>query len=206
MRPRLPLLVPILAATSACSEAAEAQRAAQAVVEKAAPVIDGGKQAVEKGIERAQATGELSEASRRWLAEAAAGDDVESIIAKGVQLAPVALEVARVVDEAVDEDTTIEPIYQRAGDAQAQAELDARLARMPRTQEIEGVQVGFRRLSEVASDKKVDESAYLVVWRRGDHLVGFVYRSRREVDIDALVAETPRLMKLVDGVLGGAGG
>jgi hypothetical protein len=35
------------------------------------------------------------------------------------------------------------------------------------------------------------------MWRQGDHLVGFVYRSRREIDIEKMVAEAPRLVKLV---------
>jgi hypothetical protein len=44
---------------------------------------------------------------------------------------------------------------------------------------------------------RTTESAYLVLWRRDDHLLGFVYRSRKRVDIDTLVRETPRLVGLI---------
>jgi hypothetical protein len=185
-----------------------AKGAADEVVEKA---TDKGKEVIADGIDGAKAeakalwedvpgTGELSATTRGWL-DAATGDGVEPLVAKGTQLAPVALEIGKVVDDAVDKDYAIEPIYQEVGDEAARARLDEKLAKMPKTQEIDGVRVGFKRLSEVSSEKKVDESAYLVLWRRDDHLVGFVYRTRSEIDVDKLAAEAPRLVGLVNGAL-----
>jgi hypothetical protein len=175
--------------------------------------VDKGKAAVADGLGQAEAkatalsddipgSGELSESSRRWLDSASgSGDGVVPLVAKGMQLAPVAMEVAKVVNDAVDKDYAIEPIYQEIGDEAAQEALDDKLAKMPKTQEIDGVRVGFRRLSEVSSEKKLDESAYLVIWRRDAHLVGFIYRTRSEIDVDTLAAETPRLIGLVDKAL-----
>lgn len=185
--------------------------------EAVAAGIDRGKAAVSDGIDGATAqaealfddipdTGELSEKSRGWLDAASdAGHGIVPFVAKGTQLAPVALEIGKTIDEAVDKDYAVEPIYQEIGDEAAQKELDAKLAKMPKTQEIDGVKVGFKRLSEVSSEKKVDESAYLVLWRRDDHLVGFIYRARSEIDVDELAAETPRLIELVNGALASHG-
>ncbi len=72
---------------------------------------------------------------------------------------------------------------------------------MTRVEPIEGLQVGFKQLSSLDLGKQVSESAYLVVWRQDDRLVGFVFRSRREVALDQLVREAPRLVALVRSVL-----
>lgn len=186
----------------------KAKDAADEVVDKA---TDKGKAVIADGIDGAKAeatalfedlprTGELSATTRSWL-DGATGDGIEPLVAKGTQLAPVALEIGKVVNDAVDKDYAIEPIYQDVGDEAAQKELDEKLAKMPKTQEIDGVRVGFKQLSEVSSETKVNESAYLVLWRRDDHLVGFVYRSRSEIDVDELFAEAPRLVGLVNSAL-----
>lgn len=209
-------------ATDAAKKVAEnAAPALEKGKELAGEGMDKAKPHIEKGIEKGAEvvgdkakelfadipdTGELSDKSMAWIESAAkseeeAADGAESWISKGTQLAPVALEIAKVVNESVDKDYMIEPIYMEIGDEKAQAELDAKLAKLPKTQEIDGVKVGFKRLTESSSEKKVDESAYLVIWRRDDHLVGFVYRSRSEIDVDKLAAETPRLIGAVNGVL-----
>jgi hypothetical protein len=196
---------------------AAADQVVEAGVDKGKEVVeagvDKGKEVVEAGVDGAKAqakalvddipdTGELSEKSRGWLESAGeAGDGVVPLVAKGTQLAPVALEIGKTVNDAVDKDYAVEPIYQEIGDEAAQKELDEKLAKMPKTQEIDGVRVGFKQLSEVSSEKKVDESAYIVLWRRDDHLVGFIYRTRSEIDVDKLAAETPRLVGLVNQAL-----
>jgi hypothetical protein len=77
--------------------------------------------------------------------------------------------------------------------------VDQDIADMPRTEVIDGVTVGFKRVRELSNSEKVDEDAYLVLWRRDDEIVGFVYQKKSRIDLDALVKETPRLMKLVSG-------
>lgn len=202
----------------------EAKDKAKQIAKEAAPALDKGKEVVAEGVDAAKPvlekgaeavgdkakalvedlpdSGELSERSKGWLETAEdAGEGIEGVITKGTQLAPVAFEIGKVVNESVDKDMAIEPIYQEIGDDKAKAELDEKLAKMPKTQEIDGVKLGFKQLTETSSEKKVTEKAYLVIWRRDDHLVGFIYRTRSEVDIDKLIAETPRLFKLIDGAL-----
>jgi len=207
-----------------CVDQQEAKEKAAQMAKDAAPALEKGKEVVADGVDAAKPalekgvevvgdtakalvedlpdSGELSDRSKDWLEKAEdAGEGIEGIVAKGTQLAPVALEIGRVVNESVDKDMAIEPIYQELGDETAQAELDEKLAKMPKTQEVDGVKIGFKQLTETSSEKKITEKAYLVIWRRDDHLVGFIYRTRSEVDIDKLIAETPRLVKLIDGAL-----
>lgn len=145
-------------------------------------------------------TGALSEAGVAWLssqkpAEGATG--VEGVVAKGIQIAPVVIEAHRVMNEAVDEDTAIEPIYQKI-EAGKEPELDASIKAMPRMDVIDGVTVGFKKLDAIENAKLKKEQAVLVMWRRDDHLVGFLYRSQRTIDLEVVVKETPRLYKLMN--------
>ena len=48
---------------------------------------------------------------------------------------------------------------------------------------------------------RISEQAYLVVWRQDDRLIGFIYRSRRSVDLVQLVGLAPRLIGLVRSAL-----
>lgn len=207
-RPRIALAVALLSFSCVDQQEAKdkAKQLAKDGVDAATPVLEKSAEAVgDKAkalVDDLPDSGELSNRSKDWLETAAeAGEGIEAVVATGTQLAPVALEIGKVVNESVDKDVAIEPIYQEIGDEAAQAELDEKLAKMPKTQEIDGVKIGFKQLTETSSEKKVTEKAYLVIWRRGDHLVGFIYRTRSEVDIDKLVAETPRLYKLVNGAL-----
>jgi hypothetical protein len=148
-------------------------------------------------------TGELSGNAAAWLKERAEvdGATAEKVIAKGVQVAPVALEIALVVNAAVDDDTAIEPIYQKIEGEQNEAEVDTAIASMARVEVIDGVKVGYSQLSQIDASKKVDEQAYLVTWRRDDRLIGLVYRSKRTIDLDMIVKETPRLMEMTKKAL-----
>lgn len=140
--------------------------------------------------------GALSDSAKEWLGRHDAGD-IEAVVGKGAQLAPVAVAAARVLNEVVDDETAVEPIYQKIpkGD---EAKLDASIAAMPRVEVVDGVKIGFKKLDSLSTDKMVKEQAVLVLWRRDDTLVGFVYRSKRTIDIDKLVKETPRLIKLTE--------
>ena len=148
-------------------------------------------------------TGELSSDATAWVKERAKvdGAKVETVIAKGVQVAPVALEIALVVNAAVDDDTAIEPIYQKIEGDQTEAEVDAAIGSMARVEVIDGVKVGYSQLSKLDASTKVDEQAYLLTWRREDRLIGLVYRSKRTIDLEMLVKETPRLVAMTQKAL-----
>lgn len=165
------------------------------------------KSELDKGIVQLEAkvfglpsTGQLSEGAVAWLTEqkpASTGTALESTVAKGVQIAPVALEAYRLMNEVVDEETAIEPIYQEVAPGK-EPELDAQIKAMPRVEVIDGVTVGFRKLDSVETTKLTKEEAVLVLWRRDQHLVGFLYRKRREIDVATVIKETPRLVGLLN--------
>ena len=192
-----------IAVTWGCDTADEAKQKGKEVVDKGKDAIDKGKEVVDKGkdvVDDAKqlwadipTTGELSDKAKSWMDED--GGTVGKVISKGVQVAPVALEMGKVLASAVESDRKIEPIYQKI-EAGKTEEVDAAIKEMPRTEVIDGLTIGFKQLDETASDKVVKERGYLVTWREGDHLIGFVYRSKSTVDVDKLVEETPRLVGL----------
>lgn len=157
------------------------------------------EKAATKALDDVSEGGLLSATTKEWLAAGAdaAGRSIEAVVGAGAQLAPVALQIAKALDEAVDREITIEPIFQSLDDGQARARTDTAIGEMPRIEVIDGLQVGFKRVSELDVHKHRTENAYLVVWRKDEHLVGFVYRSRREIDLEKLVADAPRLVRLV---------
>lgn len=166
----------------------------------------GGKakdKAGELWAERPQTTGELSDAAKGIFEKGAAASDggVEALVAKGEQLAPVAVDIAKTLHSAIDSDVEIEPIVQKLDDEQSQADLDLRIKDMPRIATIDGLDVGFKDVTQWDSGGRQTESAYLVLWRRDDRLLGLVYRSQKRVNVDELVAEAPRLIGLVTGAL-----
>ncbi len=187
---------------------------AQEVEDKAREVGDKAKQAGEDLADKAgdkakswwadevPGSGELSENATELLRKGAADSGgVEGIVTRGVQLAPVALDVAKTLHSAIDSDTLVEPIVQDVDDQDAQAALDGKINDMPRVETIEGLSVGFKDMTQYDTGGRTTESAYLVLWRRDDRLLGFVYRSRKRVDLETLVRETPRLIGLVQGAL-----
>jgi hypothetical protein len=195
------------AAKDVGKEAGEAAREAGARAKEAgARVQAAGEQlagdAVDKSQELwAERRGELSEDAKGIFAKGAAssGEGVEAMLQKGKQVAPVALDVAQTLHAAVDGDVDIEPIVQNLDDAQAQAELDRRIADMPRVETIEGVDVGFKEVTQWDTGGRGTESAYLILWRRDARLYGLVYRSNKRINIEKLIAEAPRLINLVHG-------
>lgn len=195
--------------------ACSAEQAQEEVKEKVEAL---GSQAEAKGRELADAagdkakqwwddevpdTGELSSKGKQLLATGAerSGGGVEAALARGQQLAPVALEVGKALREAVQSDTVIEPIVQKVDDPAAQSELDGKIADMPRVETIEGVDVGFKEMTQYDTTGRTTESSYLVLWRRDDRLLGFIYRSKKRIELEALVKDAPRLIALVQGAL-----
>ena len=120
------------------------------------------------------------------------------VVARGARVAPVVVEIATVLNSAVDDETAIEPIYTPVS---APGEADKAIASMPTVEVVDGVTVGFKKLDSMTTNAIVKEEAVLVLWRRNDHLLGFVVRKKRSIDLAALIKETPRLMKLFESSL-----
>lgn len=143
--------------------------------------------------------GELSQTAKGWLESQAEGTSIEALVVEGTQMAPVALEASKVLIDAVDSETAVEPIFQEIDDDPAK--VDAAIGDMPRVEVVEDVTVGFKQLEGFEGTEHVKERGFLVMWRHEDHLVGFVYRSRRTIDLAAVVAETPRLIRMTQRAL-----
>ena len=196
----------VMTGTSACEPGSE-QRAREvgAEVQREAGVLAA---KTRDGAGELVRSGQLSEAARGWLqrgAQASRGG-IEALLQRGEQALPVALEIAQALRSAIDSDTRIEPIYQEVSGASPElaarrAEADSLIDTMPRVEVIDGLQVGFKDLSSLATDRQISEQAYLVVWRQDDRLIGFIYRSRRSVDLVQLVGLAPRLIGLVRSAL-----
>jgi hypothetical protein len=176
---------------------------ADATIDASKKAVDVTKSGAKAIVHDLRDDGELSDSAKEWLKSQATVEDgaIESVLVKGVQLAPVALEATKVLIDATDSETAIEPIFQKVdGDS---SKTDAAIAGMPRVQAMDGLTVGFKQMDTLDASKKVEQRGYLVMWRHEDHLVGFVYRSTRTIDIEKLVAETPRLVKLTQKALEG---
>ena len=148
--------------------------------------------------------GELTETAKLWLKKGAelSQGGIEAVLAKGQQAVPTALAIGGALATAVDSDTMIEPIYQPIGQAGiGSAAAEAAIRGMARVEPIDGLQVGFKELTSLDLGHRVSEQAYLVVWQQSEHLVGFVFRSRRDIAIAEVVALAPKLIGLARGVL-----
>ena len=167
---------------------------------QAGDLIDSAKHVTQKAWAGLTDTGELSKGALEWLSSTTDDADIKKVLAKGAQVAPVALEIAKTVNAAVDSETAIEPIYQSL-DGRDPAEVDKAISSMARVEVIDGLKVGFNQLSRTDARTKVDETAYLVTWRHEDHLIGFVYRTKRTIDIDMLVKEAPRLITMTKAAI-----
>ncbi len=155
------------------------------------------------------ASGKLSETAMDWLQRgaAASGEGIEAVLKRGEQGIPVAMDIGKVLVGVVDSDTLIEPIYQEVGGgsqelAVKRTEADEAIKGMTRVEVIDGLQVGFKELSSLDLGHHVSEQAFLVVWRQDDRLIGFVYRSRRDIALQQLVAAAPKIIGLVRSALG----
>ena len=196
-----------IAAEEAKELGEQAKEAGAAAKERAGELaheaVDKSKEAIAEGKAMWETRkGELSDNAKGILEKGAAAkaDGVEAMLHDGQQVAPVALEVAKTLHGAVDSDVDIEPIIQNLEDADAQKELDKRIADMPRVETIEGVDVGFKDVTQWDTTGRAQESAYLILWRREKRLYGLVYRSTNSINIDKLIEQAPRLIKLVQGV------
>lgn len=128
-------------------------------------------------------------------------EGVQSLLERGKQVAHVASEIARVLGEVVDSQTTIDPICQRLDDESAQAETDAAIGQMPRTEVVDGVTVGFEDVSQLHVNQHSSSRGFLVLWRQGSYRVGLLYRTQRDIHLDRFVEEAPGLIALTREVM-----
>lgn len=178
----------------------DAKRAIVSAIQTATAVASELQGSAQKMFAGLTADGKLSDTARALVADAGKSSaGIEKTIAAGAQIAPAAWEIAKAINGAVDDQTVIEPIVQKADDP---AGIDKAIGGMPRVEVIDGVSVGFRQLDQLDVQRSVKERGFLVLWRRDDKLVGFVYRSRREIDLDALVKLAPKLIALFNSKLG----
>lgn len=145
-------------------------------------------------------TGELSKQTQAWLETAAKKGErsVENAVVEGESYAPTAVQIGKALNSAVDSDHGFEPIYVKVSD---RADADKQIGDMPKVQVVDNLTIGLKRVDAWEGLKQSKERGYLVLWREDDHLVGFVYRSRREIDIEKVAAEAPRLITLVRAAL-----
>lgn len=208
-----PILVASLLAIAGCGDASRqaeelAARASAGANELGRGAKSAGEEQLNKGVSAAKKAmfglpdgGALSESASAWLTtNAPAESSAEHWVAKGVQVAPVAVEIAKVANQAVDEDTAIEPVYQKI-EPGGEAKLDDSIKAMPRVEVFNGTTVGFKKLDSIENAKIKREQAVLVLWRRGDYLVGFLYRSKKTIDLEVVIKETPRLYALTNAAI-----
>ena len=176
-----------------------ADKAVDASKDAASDLADATKDGAKALYDDLRNDGELSQTAKGWLQAQAEGTSIETFVVKGVQLTPVALEASKVLYDAVDSETAVEPIFQEITDDPTK--VDAAIGDMPRVEVVEDVTVGFKQLEGLEGAEHVEERGFLVMWRHEDHLVGFVYRSRRTIDLAAVVAETPRLIRMTQKAL-----
>lgn len=163
--------------------------------------VDKGISKVKKELFGLTDSGALSEAASGFVTkQAEGGDPALAVVAKGVQLAPVAVEAAKVLNQAVDEETAIEPIFQKVEPGK-EKEVDEAIGKMPKVEVIDGVKVGFKKLDGIETTKLTKEQAAVVLWRKDDHLIGFVYRTKRTIDLEVLAKEAPRLVLMTQAAL-----
>jgi hypothetical protein len=208
LRPRHAAILLVIAAAVACDPKKEVADLASAATAKADGLASAAKGEVDKGISKVKKelfgltdSGALSEAASGWIAkQAEGGDPALAYVQKGAQLAPVAVEAAKVLNQAVDDETAIEPIYQKVEPGR-EKEVDDAIGKMPKVEVVDGVKVGFKKLDGIETTKLTKEQAAVVLWRKDDHLIGFVYRTKRTIDLEVLAKEAPRLVLMTQAAL-----
>ncbi len=155
--------------------------------------------------EQLPSSGELSASARAWLRETAGDEATESAeawVLRGKQMTDAAREVGSTLNAAVDRDWACEPVIQHVDDASARRQLDEVIDDMPRVEVIDGLAVGFKSIGGQTATGTERDRGLLVLWRRDDHLYGFVLRARRKIDVETLVRQMPRLIRIMEASVG----
>jgi len=116
---------------------------------------------------------------------------IEELIVQGKVNAVAAARVVAATAPAIAEGVGFRPIYIELGGKDDQEAIDRAIGNMPRVEVIDGLTVGFRAFTK---------RQFLVVWRRDDRLIGFVYTSLIDVLIGHVVEQAPRLIALAEKV------
>ena len=119
-------------------------------------------------------------------------DHIENLIVDGKTNAVQAAKLAAVVAPAIADGVGFRPIYIDLTGEDAKESLDRAIGKMPRVEVVDGLTVGFRPFTK---------RQFLVAWRQGDRLVGFVYTSLVDVAIGHVVEQAPRLISLASAIL-----
>lgn len=179
----------------------EAANVASAATSQAQQLADGARAEWDaRRAEGAEAAARYVDEKLKGWAEGADEGSVERRLAEGASSAEMIAKIASAVAGVVDSETTILPVY-RHTDASRQ-DIDRAIGDMPRTEVVDGVTVGFKQLTSTDTEKHVTEKGYLVLWRHEDHLVGFVCRSRKTIDVATLVERAPAIIRAVRGAVG----
>jgi hypothetical protein len=117
---------------------------------------------------------------------------IENLIVAGKTNAVEAAKLAASVAPAIADGVGFLPIYIDLGGENEQQAMDRAIGNMPRVEVIDGLTVGFRAFTK---------RQFLVVWRQGARLIGFVYTSLLDVAIGHVVEQAPRLISLAGKVL-----
>jgi hypothetical protein len=187
-------LLVLLACEGDAAETAKAaaETAKDKAVQAAETVKEAGKTAADKTREAARTVADKATDIKQTAVDVLAPHakkikgGIESVIVDTTHKATEAAKIATILASAVDRDTTVLPIYQDIGDEAAQAQVDKVIADMPKTEAVDGLTIGFKDLVDLEGTQRTSDSGYLVVWRRGDKLIGFVYRSKMKVDFAKL--------------------
>jgi hypothetical protein len=194
-RAALLALLPVM--LSACDTAA-VEREAAAQASAAASAMAAGKGKAEDTLGSARQ--ELARASESWLAEQAKSakpGSIESWVGKGAKALTVAGDLSSAIQDVVERETVVEPIIVDVPEGEA-PKVDAAIEEMPRVEVVDGVQVGFRAIDRLSTEAKSSERAYVVMWRKGDRLYGFFYRSKQTIHVDRVVEHAPKLMAAIE--------
>jgi len=183
------------------AEEALESETAERVKEGAIDSLKGAKDLAKRAAESdaAKRGGEVAASTWKALKAKVADspDDIEAFIDKSKQIVGATVTVYRVLDKVVDSDTSIEPIVQPVGEP-GEDEVDDAIGDMPNTEVVDDVTVGFKQIKSTDNDTRTDEDGFLVVWRRDDRIVGFVYRSKRDIHLAELRKEIPTLVRAVN--------
>lgn len=143
---------------------------------------------------------ELSAVAQAWIAGFEPRSAMDTLMRAGRTVTPTAVALGEALSSAVDSDHVVEPIYRELTPEDIAA-VDAAIGDLPRVEVVDGVTVGYKQLDELSLERYHEERGYLVVWRTENRMIGLLYRSSKTIDVDALIALTPRLMKVTSSTL-----
>ena len=133
-------------------------------------------------------------ASIELKARADAGGQIEAIIRDGSEIKKFGEPLSALLNEAAVDARAIDPFAVKAEESRAATAIAA----MARVERVDGIELGFSELGRVdPPEAEITVWGYLVVWFHQGAVVGFVVHSKQALELDAVVAETSRLVELM---------